>query len=142
MSKVVNDFEFNDADEGNVELFDANDNDIIREQDRLLPIANVARIMKQAVPTNAKIAKDAKSCVQECVSEFISFVTSEYNSFEVTVQFHSSFFFCRASERCQLEKRKTINGEDIIWAMEALGFDQYSQLMKIYLHRYKEVQSV
>lgn len=45
----------------------------------------------------------------------------------------------RAAERCQLEKRKTINGEDIIWAMEALGFDQYSQLMKIYLHRYKEV---
>ena len=38
-----------------------------------------------------------------------------------------------------MEKRKTINGEDIIWAMEALGFDQYSQLMKIYLHRYKEV---
>ena len=38
-----------------------------------------------------------------------------------------------------MEKRKTINGDDIIWAMEALGFDQYSQLMKIYLHRYKEV---
>lgn len=45
----------------------------------------------------------------------------------------------RASERCQQEKRKTINGEDIIWAMEALGFDQYSQLMKVYLQRYKEV---
>lgn len=25
-----------------------------------------------------KIAKDAKECVQECVSEFISFITSEY----------------------------------------------------------------
>lgn len=78
MSKTVSDFEFNEAEEGNVDLFDAgNDTDIIREQDRLLPIANVARIMKQAVPTNAKIAKDAKSCVQDCVSEFISFVTSE-----------------------------------------------------------------
>lgn len=51
--------------------------DIIRDQDRLLPIANVARIMKQAIPTNAKIAKDAKETVQECVSELISFVTSE-----------------------------------------------------------------
>lgn len=50
----------------------------IREHDRLLPIANVARIMKQAVPINAKIAKDAKETVQKCVSEFISFVTSEY----------------------------------------------------------------
>lgn len=65
--------------EGNtVGLYDnVNDPDAIREQDRLLPSANVARIMKQAVPTNAKIAKDAKDCVQACVSEFISFVTSE-----------------------------------------------------------------
>lgn len=60
-----------------IESPEIGDSDIIREQDRLLPIANVARIMKQAVPTNAKIAKEAKECVQECVSEFISFVTSE-----------------------------------------------------------------
>lgn len=39
--------------------------------------APVARIMKNALPENAKIAKEAKECMQECVSEFISFVTSE-----------------------------------------------------------------
>lgn len=33
--------------------------------------------MKKALPENAKIAKEAKECVQECVSEFISFITSE-----------------------------------------------------------------
>ncbi len=49
----------------------------LREQDRLLPIANVSRIMKRGLPDNAKIAEDAKECVQECVSEFISFITSE-----------------------------------------------------------------
>jgi len=64
-----------------------------REQDIFLPIANVARIMKNSIPPNGKIAKEAKECVQECVSEFISFITSE------------------AAERCQQEKRKTINGE-------------------------------
>ena len=32
----------------------------IREQDRFLPIANIARIMKKVLPGNAKIAKDAK----------------------------------------------------------------------------------
>ena len=47
------------------------------EQDRFLPIANISRIMKKALPANAKIAKDAKETVQECVSEFISFITSE-----------------------------------------------------------------
>ena len=50
----------------------------VREQDRFLPIANISRIMKKSLPGNAKIAKDAKETVQECVSEFISFITSEY----------------------------------------------------------------
>ena len=49
----------------------------VREQDRFLPIANISRIMKKSLPNNAKIAKDAKETVQECVSEFISFITSE-----------------------------------------------------------------
>lgn len=42
--------------------------------------APVARIMKNALPDNAKIAKEAKECMQECVSEFISFITSEGTS--------------------------------------------------------------
>lgn len=42
--------------------------------------APVARIMKTALPENAKIAKEAKECMQECVSEFISFITSEGTS--------------------------------------------------------------
>ncbi|XP_050505958.1 nuclear transcription factor Y subunit beta [Diabrotica virgifera virgifera] len=96
----------------------------LREQDRFLPIANVAKIMKKAIPdagriTN-KIAKDARECVQECVSEFISFITSE------------------ASDRCHMEKRKTINGEDILVAMSTLGFDNYVEPLKIYLQKYRE----
>lgn len=42
-----------------------------KEQDRFLPIANVSRIMKKALPANAKISKDAKETVQECVSVFL-----------------------------------------------------------------------
>lgn len=49
----------------------------VREQDRFLPTANIARIMKKALPGNAKVAKDGKDTVQECVSEFVSFITSE-----------------------------------------------------------------
>lgn len=33
--------------------------------------------MKKYLPGNSKIAKDAKETMQECVSEFISFITSE-----------------------------------------------------------------
>jgi nuclear transcription Y subunit beta len=92
----------------------------LRDQDRFLPIANVAKLMKKAIPERGKIAKDAKECVQECVSEFISFITSE------------------AAERCSLEKRKTINGEDILFAMANLGFDNYVEPLKIYLQKYRE----
>ena len=38
--------------------------------------------MKLALPENAKIAKEAKECMQECVSEFISFITSEGTYFQ------------------------------------------------------------
>ncbi|KAL9678947.1 hypothetical protein QQ045_016799 [Rhodiola kirilowii] len=93
-----------------------------REQDRFLPIANVSRIMKKALPANAKISKDAKETVQECVSEFISFVTGE------------------ASDKCQREKRKTINGDDLLWAMTTLGFEEYVEPLKVYLQRFREME--
>jgi hypothetical protein len=41
--------------------------------------------MKGALPENAKIAKEAKECMQECVSEFISFITSEGTSLPIDV---------------------------------------------------------
>lgn len=45
----------------------------------------------------------------------------------------------RASERCHQEKRKTINGEDILFAMSTLGFDSYVEPLKLYLQKYREV---
>lgn len=96
------------------------DEEALREQDRYLPIANIGRIMKAAIPEHGKVSRDAKLCMQECVSEFISFITSE------------------ASDRCHQEKRKTINGEDVIWAMQSLGFDNYIGPLKIYLQKYRE----
>ncbi|GMG20069.1 unnamed protein product [Ambrosiozyma monospora] len=96
----------------------------LREQDRWLPIANVARLMKHTLPGTAKVSKDAKECMQECVSEFISFITSE------------------ASDKCVMEKRKTINGEDILYSMNSLGFENYSEVLKIYLAKYREQQAL
>ncbi len=45
----------------------------------------------------------------------------------------------RASDKCQKEKRKTINGEDLLFAMGTLGFEEYVDPLKIYLHKYREV---
>ena len=54
------------------------------------------------------------------MSEFVSFVTSE------------------ASDRCHQEKRKTINGEDLLFAMSTLGFDSYVEPLKIFLSKYRD----
>lgn len=85
----------------------------------------VGRVMKSALPPHAKLSKESKMCLQECVSEFISFVTSG------------------AVDKCQSEKRKTLNGEDILYAMHTLGFENYAETLKIYLAKFREVgQSV
>lgn len=92
----------------------------VREQDQYMPIANVIRIMRRILPAHAKISDDAKETIQECVSEYISFITAE------------------ANERCQREQRKTVTAEDVLWAMEKLGFDNYAHPLSLYLHRYRE----
>ncbi|CAI8605252.1 unnamed protein product [Vicia faba] len=92
----------------------------VREQDQYMPIANVIRIMRRILPSHAKISDDAKETIQECVSEYISFITAE------------------ANERCQREQRKTVTAEDLLWAMGKLGFDDYVHPLTFYLHRYRE----
>uniref|UniRef100_A0A804R594 Transcription factor CBF/NF-Y/archaeal histone domain-containing protein n=1 Tax=Zea mays TaxID=4577 RepID=A0A804R594_MAIZE len=86
-----------------------------KKQDRFLPVANIGRIMRRAVPENGKIARDARESIQECISEFM------------------------ASDKCVKERRKTINGDDIIWSLGTLGFEEYVEPLKIYLNKYREV---
>ena len=75
----------------------------LREQDRLLPMANVARLMACHLPKDAKIARDAKVLMQEMVSEFICFITAEANDFSVA------------------EGHKAITTEDHLNALESVG---------------------
>lgn len=93
---------------------------ILRSTDRLLPIANISKIMKKPTPKEAKIAKDSKEIMQRAASEFIAIIT------------------CNAKEICQSENRKTLNGEDLIRAMENLGMPYYSELCRVFLNRYRE----
>ncbi|KAE8705566.1 Nuclear transcription factor Y subunit B-5 [Hibiscus syriacus] len=95
---------------------------MVDEEERLLPIANVGRIMKQILPARAKVSKEAKQTMQESATEFISFVTGE------------------ASDKCRKENRKTVNGDDICWALGALGFDDYGDAIVRYLHKYRELE--
>uniref|UniRef100_A0A3B3R815 Transcription factor CBF/NF-Y/archaeal histone domain-containing protein n=1 Tax=Paramormyrops kingsleyae TaxID=1676925 RepID=A0A3B3R815_9TELE len=89
------------------------DKDNLREQDIYLPIANVGSIMKNAIPQTGE-----EVIAEECVNEFISFITSE------------------ASEHCHQE-RKTINGEGILFAMPTLGFHMYVEPQKLHFQKFR-----
>ncbi|KAG0477949.1 hypothetical protein HPP92_012668 [Vanilla planifolia] len=67
-----------------------------KEADRLSPSPTGPH--HEAVPPGERQGlKESKETMQECVSEFISFVTGE------------------AFDKCQREKRKTVNGDDLLW---------------------------
>ena len=59
--------------------------------------------MGMEIPKDAKIARDAKHLMQELVSEFICFITSEANDISLA------------------EKRKAISQEDILASFGVLG---------------------
>jgi nuclear transcription Y subunit beta len=52
----------------------------VKELDRWLPVAIVARIMKTTIPQRAEITKEATEVMQECVSEFTSFISEAENA--------------------------------------------------------------
>ena len=75
----------------------------LRAQDRLNPLANVGRLMAMELPRNAKISNEAKVLMQEMVTEFICFVTSEANDLSLA------------------SKRRALRPDDILSALKALG---------------------
>jgi nuclear transcription Y subunit beta len=93
----------------------------LRPTDRLLPIANISKIMKKPIPKEAKVAKDAKDLMQKSASEFIAIIT------------------CRAKEICEGEARKTVTGEDLIRAMDELDMPYYAEIARKYYIQYREL---
>ncbi|CAA6671828.1 unnamed protein product [Spirodela intermedia] len=96
----------------------------VNQGEKQMPIANVIRIMRKVLPSHAKISEDAKEAMQDCVSEYISYVTAE------------------ANQRCHDEQRKTITPEDLIWAMSRLGFTDYVEPLSLYLQRHREFEGI
>ncbi|XP_058209942.1 nuclear transcription factor Y subunit B-3-like [Rhododendron vialii] len=92
------------------------------DQDYYVPTANITRVMRRVLPPQAKIADDAKETVQQCVTEYINMITSE------------------ANDRCHREGRKTITADDILWAIERLGFDNYAGPLSLFLDRFRDAQ--
>ena len=97
------------------------------------------------------------ACKSACRSSSVSSLASIFNSPSVCLHVYLSVCLCvfillhilvklcaldtviRAADRCSQEKRKTLTGDDILFAMATLGFDNYIEPMKLYLQKIREV---
>lgn len=78
-----------------------------RPEDLNLPSAVVSRIVKEALPSSVKVSKEAHAAIAKAASVFVLYATSCANN-------------------CALKAhRKTIQGTDIIKAMEDMEFDKF-----------------
>lgn len=101
----------------NVANGDATDN---KNGELRMPAANVARIMRRALPPNAKISEEAKKTVVKSVTEYIRFITGEANG------------------RCKDEQRQIVTADDLLQAMSCHGLDDNVELLNAYMLRFRE----
>jgi len=124
-------------------------------EDLLVPKKLARKMMKKLLPPDTNTTTEAATFMQEAVSEFLLFVCSEYAAgFSpimskinyptgylpgLTIAWSNHSLYCRASDQAMAAGKKTIDGDDIIKAMDSLGFDNYISPLKIYLSKLRSV---
>ncbi|KAJ8919791.1 hypothetical protein NQ315_006320 [Exocentrus adspersus] len=88
-------------------------------EDLNLPNASVQKIIKEALPDNVNIGKDARSALSRAASVFVLYITSQ------------------ASNEAQKADRKTLTGQDIIKALEELEFENFIEPLQEVLKEFK-----
>ncbi|XP_045822426.1 transcriptional activator hap3-like [Trifolium pratense] len=91
--------------------------------DNLLPITKLTKIMERALPQHAQISDDAKEAMQLCVSEFARIIMNE------------------ANKRCKIERRMIVNSEDLIRAVKMLKFEHYAKPLFNFYQNYRSGSS-
>ncbi|MCD9645331.1 Down-regulator of transcription 1 [Datura stramonium] len=77
------------------------------KEDASLPKATMTKIIKEMLPPDVRVARDAQDLLIECCVEFINLISSESN------------------EVCSREDKRTIAPEHVLKALEVLGFGEY-----------------
>ncbi|OVA10195.1 Transcription factor CBF/NF-Y/archaeal histone [Macleaya cordata] len=77
------------------------------KEDVSLPKATMFKIIKEMLPPDVRVARDAQDLLVECCVEFINLISSESN------------------EVCNREEKRTIAPEHVLKALEVLGFGEY-----------------
>eukprot|EP00834_Sanchytrium_tribonematis_P004110 NODE_185_length_13590_cov_0.472908.p11 type:complete len:151 gc:universal NODE_185_length_13590_cov_0.472908:5828-5376(-) len=84
-----------------------------------LPRATLDKLIKEYLPSDIGCVKETRQVLMNCCIEFIHLITSE------------------ANETCEKFGKKTINGEHIISALEALGFEEFVSPVKAAFEDFK-----
>lgn len=84
-------------------------------EDLNLPNASVAKIIKEALPDNVNVGKDARSALSRAASVFVLYVTSQ------------------ASSEAQKVNRKTLTAKDVLTALEELEFSSFIEPLEEFL---------
>ncbi|KAL2338276.1 hypothetical protein Fmac_012722 [Flemingia macrophylla] len=77
------------------------------KEDASLPKATMTKIIKEMLPPDVRVARDAQDLLIECCVEFINLISSESN------------------EVCNREEKRTIAPEHVLKALQVLGFGEY-----------------
>ncbi|KAI8335410.1 histone-fold-containing protein [Chlamydoabsidia padenii] len=92
-------------------------------EDHELPKANVARILKQALPHGTALQKNAKLAVSKAATVFISYITS------------------LSHDTAKSSNHKTITPADVMKAMEIAELDHLIPQLQIRLQEYQDLQN-
>uniref|UniRef100_A0A1J3F7E1 Protein Dr1-like protein n=1 Tax=Noccaea caerulescens TaxID=107243 RepID=A0A1J3F7E1_NOCCA len=94
------------------------------KEDASLPKATMTKIIKEMLPPDVRVARDAQDLLIECCVEFINLVSSESN------------------DVCNKEDKRTIAPEHVLKALQVLGFGEYIE--EVYAayeqHKYETMQ--
>merc|ERR1711874_501742 len=91
-----------------------------RPEDLNLPSAVVCRIVKDALPPNTKVTKEAQAAIAKAASVFVLYATSCSNSIAGKAN------------------RKTIQGQDVVAAMEDMEFDKFIKPLETSLQVWRQ----
>jgi len=94
-----------------------------RPEDLNLPSSVVTKIIKDALPPNVKVSKEANAAVAKAASVFVLYATS-----------------C-ANNVASKNKRKMLHGSDVIAAMEEMEFAKFVRPLESSLDNWKAGQA-
>ncbi|KAL1827922.1 hypothetical protein ACET3Z_006334 [Daucus carota] len=106
----------------NFECYGNSSEQLISYED-LVPAVNLIGLMRKIIPIQGEISADAVISVQQCVIKFIRYVTAETKT------------------RCGEGMNTTMTAQDVLIALNKLGFGHYIGPLFTYLNRFQEFQA-